>query len=165
MINRTADEDDLKGIYEEYLTYMSRYYVINHHDSWLAAALKNLKRHSAGDDRCIYAMKEAKTIIGFAFVNRHLRFNQNGFAVTEFYIGKDHERQGRGRTLAEHVFEQFPGNWEVAVTATNQAARLFWTRVISDYTRGEYVEKIAESFSGTGFLFNNGSLHKKHPGH
>ena len=100
-------------------------------------------------------LKESEIIIGFALVNKHLRFNHDGFAIAEFYIQKDHERNGCGRRLAEYVFAQFPGNWEVAVSLKNNSALAFWKQVVSSYTYGKFIEKKTCSFSGYGFLFNN----------
>jgi predicted acetyltransferase len=155
MIVRIENIDEIKPIYGEYLNYMSQFFEINDHNSWYESALKNLQRYSAEDDRHVYILKESESIIGFALVNKHLRFNNDGFAVAEFYIQKKHERKGYGRRLAEHVFEQFSGNWEVAVSLKNNSAREFWEQVVSSYTNGKFVEKRTSSFSGNGFVFNN----------
>ena len=155
MIVRIENIDEIKPIFREYLNYMSQFYEINDQDSWCEGALKYLQRYSIEDDRHIYIMKEAGSIIGFALVNKDLRFNNDGFAVAEFYIQKDHERKGYGRKLAEHVFAQFSGNWEVAVSSKNRSAREFWKQVVSSYTYGKFTEKRTRSFSGYGFLFNN----------
>jgi predicted acetyltransferase len=155
MIVRIENIDEIKPIYGEYLNYMSQFFEINDHNSWYESALKNLQRYSAEDDRHVYILKESESIIGFALVNKHLRFNNDGFAVAEFYIQKEHERKGYGRKLAEHVFEQFSGNWEVAVSLKNNSARKFWKQVVSSYTNGKFIEKRTSSFSGSGFVFNN----------
>jgi predicted acetyltransferase len=155
MIARIETIDEIKPIFKEYLAYISQFFVIADYDSWCEGALKHLQLYTIKDDRHIYIIKESEDIIGFAFVNKHLRFNNDGFAVAEFYIQKDHERKGYGRRLAEHVFEQFPGNWEVAATLKNKSARVFWKKVVSSYTHHKFIEKRKSSFSGYGFLFNN----------
>jgi predicted acetyltransferase len=76
--------------------------------------------------------------------------------VAEFYIQKNHEKKGYGRKLAEHVFEKFPDNWEVAVSLKNKSALVFWTQVVSSYTNGKFIKKWNPSFCGYGFVFNNG---------
>ena len=114
MIIKQKSIDKIKPIFKEYLNYMSQFFKIFDHTSWCEGAFKNLQRYRAEDDCHIYVLMESESIIGFALVNKHLRFNNDGFAIAEFYIQKDHERQGYGRQLAEHVFAQFYGNWEVA---------------------------------------------------
>ena len=155
MIARIETVDEIKSIYREYLDYMSQFSEIDNYDSWCKGALKNLQLYSIVNDRYIYILKESESIIGFVLVNKHLRFNDDGFAVAEFYIQKGHERKGYGRRLAEYVFAQFAGNWEVAVTSKNNSALIFWKQVVSSYTDGKFTEESKPSFSGYGFLFNN----------
>jgi predicted acetyltransferase len=155
MIARIETIDIIKPIFREYLGYMSQFFEINDYDSWCEGALKKLQTYPIEEDRHIYILKESESIVGFGLVNKHLRFNNDGFAVAEFYIQKDHERKGNGRKLAEHIFSQFSGDWEVAVTLKNDSAQVFWKQVVSSYTYGKFIEKRKSSFSGYGFLFNN----------
>ena len=155
MIARIETIDEIKPIFREYLNYISQFFEINDHESWCEGALKNLLRYSVEDGRHIYILIESDSIIGFALVNKHLRFNNDGFAVAEFYIQKEHKRKGYGRKLAEHVFTQFSGNWEVAVSLKNNSAQEFWKKVVSSYTDGKFTAKKTISFCGYGFVFNN----------
>lgn len=155
MITRLENTDCIIPIFKEYLEYMSHYFVVNDHDSWCNGALKNLNKYSTDPDRFIYVVKASGLIIGFSLVNKHLRFNKDGFAVAEFYIQKAYARKRAGSRLAEYVFEQFPGNWEVAVTSNNHSAGTFWKQVVSAYTHDNYSEKVINTFDGCGFLFNN----------
>jgi len=134
---------------------MSQFFEIFDHTLWCEGALKNLQRYSAEDDCHIYVLMESESIIGFALVNKHLRFNTGGFAIAEFYIQKEYTKKGYGRRLAEHVFEQFTGNWEVAVSLKNNLARKFWKQVLSSYTNNKFIEKKTKSFNGHGLIFNN----------
>ncbi|MCD4721722.1 MAG: GNAT family N-acetyltransferase [Desulfobacula sp.] len=154
MITRIETIDEIKPIYREYLDYMSQFFEIHDFDSWCKGALKNLQHYLIADDRYIYILKESESIIGFALVNKHFRYNNDGFAVAEFYIQKDHERKGHGHKLAEHIFAQFTGNWEVAITLKNKAALVFWEQVVSSYTNGKFIKKRTDSFKGYGFIFN-----------
>lgn len=154
MITRIKTVDEIKPMYKAYLDYMRQFFKIYNFDSWYKSALKNLQRYTMVDDRYIYILKQSESIIGFALVNKHFRFNTDGFAIAEFYIQKDHERKGYGRKLAEHVFSQFSGNWEVAVTLKNKTALMFWEQVVSSYTKGKLIKKKNASFNGYGFVFN-----------
>ena len=156
MITQIKTIDKIKPVFREYLKHMSQFFEIIHYDSWCEGALKNLQFYSMADDRHIYILKESDAIIGFAMVNKHFRFNTDGFAVAEFYIQKNHGRKGYGRSLAEHVFAKFPGNWEVAVALTNKSALVFWEQVVSSYTGGKFIKEKNASFCRYGFVFNNG---------
>ena len=166
MIIQIDTINGIEPIYKEYLAYMRQFFDIVHYDSWCESAMKNLQRYSNSDDRHIYILKESNTIIGFALVNKHLRFNSDGFGVSEFYIQKGYQKKGYGRKLAEHLFEAFKGNWEIAVSLTNTSALLFWEQVVSVYAKGEYVKRKKASFNGYGFVFNSesGSVNSQGPG-
>ena len=155
MIARIETIEEIKPIFRKYLDYMSQFYKIGDYDSWCERALKNLQKYSIADDRHIYILKRSESIIGFALINKHFRFNNDGFAMAEFYIQKGHERKGCGRKLAEYVFAQFTGMWEVAVTLKNKSALLFWEQVVSSYTDEKFKKKRTASFKGYGFVFNN----------
>jgi len=155
MIDLLENTADIVTIFKDYLEYMSHYFVVNDYDSWCKGALKNLNKYSTDPDRYIYIVRESESIIGFAFVCKHLRFNLDGFAIADFFIQKAHMRKKTGSRLAEYVFKQFPGNWEVAVTSNNHIAKIFWIQVVSSYTHNNYSEKVINTFDGSGFLFNN----------
>jgi predicted acetyltransferase len=155
MISKIQTIEEIVPIFTEYLGCVGRFYELFDFNGWRSKALKNLKRDFLTGDQQIYRLRESGDIIGFAQVNKHLRFNLNGVAIAEFYIGKDHARRGFGRKLAEHVFSQYSGNWEVAVSGNNREGFLFWKQVISDYTSGKYMEKKHAVFKGSGFLFDN----------
>ncbi len=146
--------DEIKPIFLEYLGHMSRFFEIKHFDSWCDGALKNLARYPMADDRQIYILKESTGIIGFSLVNKHRRFNPDGFAIADFFIQNNYQNKGHGRQLAEHVFSQFSENWEVAVSVKNKSALAFWEQVIDSYTGGHFIKKETAAFSGYGILFN-----------
>ena len=155
MIERTETIEIVKPIFGEYLNYVSQFYEIKNYGPWCDGAIKNLQRYSVEEGRYIYILIESGSVIGFALVNKHLRFNHDGFAIAEFYIQNEQSRKGYGRKLAEHVFAQFPGHWEIAVALKNNSALVFWKQVVSSYTNGTYLEKKTDTFSGSGFVFNN----------
>jgi len=155
IIAQTKTIDKMKPIFMEYLEHMSQFYEIKNYEGWCIGAIKSLEEYTVSCDRRIYLAMESGRIIGFALVSKHLRFNRDGFGLAEFYIRKRYSRKGHGRRLAEHLFERYLGNWEVAVTMKNKAAQAFWEDVVSSYTRGGFIKKSNNSFNGYGFIFNN----------
>ncbi len=153
MISKLGTIEDIFPMYTAYLQGMSQHYNIHDLDGWLEAALKNLKKNESANP--VFIIQEADEIMGFAMVSTHLRFNDQGRAIAEFHIQKDHGRNGYGRSLAEFVFDQFPGQWEVALTLKNTGAMGFWKQVVSSYTSGDFVEKNKPSTDMYGFLFEN----------
>lgn len=155
MITQIKTIEEIKPIFIEYLDCISQFLEIKDHFAWKEVALKNLKEYVVEADRYVYIIRESESIVGFALVNKHLRFNNDGFAVAEFYIQKQYQGQGKGRKLAKYIFSQFLGNWEVAVSMQNNLGQEFWRQVLISYTDGKFLEKKISSFNGIGFVFNN----------
>ena len=151
MIIRTRRIEDIKPAFLTYLAYMHQFFEIDNFEAWCNTAVKNLNAYSISDDHHLYTVNKDSTIIGFALVNRHLRFIENGFAVADFFIQPAQTRQGHGRRLARHIFSRLPGKWEVAVTSTNKKALKFWEPVVSEYTNGTFIKKNKASFTGYTF--------------
>lgn len=147
--------DTIKPIFKTYLGVMSQFFDIYNFDKWCASAIKNLDVYSNNDYCHIYVIKKTDLIIGFIFINGHLRFNHDGLGVAEFFIQNDYAKKGYGRKLAQFAFNRFPGPWEIAVTKKNKSGTLFWKQVISSYTHGHYSVKEKPTFKGSGFVFNN----------
>ncbi len=133
---------------------MSQFLDIAHYDPWIERAVTNLTGYFHAADCHVYILEKKRAVIGFALINRHLRFSTDGHAVAEFHIQKEYERNGHGRRLAEYVFEQFRGNWEVAVALKNKPAQAFWEQVVSSFTGGRFSREVNTSFNGLGLIFN-----------
>ena len=71
------------------------------------------------------------------------------FDMGEFFIARQHCRQGIGRRVATALFDAFGGRWEVRQMPANTPAQHFWRRVIADYTGGAFTET-REAFAAYG---------------
>jgi predicted acetyltransferase len=70
---------------------------------------------------------------------------------------RKYRRHGIGKQAAYFIFDQFRGKWEVAQIAANPDARLFWRKVIGEYTGGKFEEVVLddEQWKGTAQAFEN----------
>ncbi|MBW4423802.1 MAG: GNAT family N-acetyltransferase [Nostoc desertorum CM1-VF14] len=93
-------------------------------------------------ERHPFLVKVDEKLAGFVLVNQHTYLHQDNDAtsIAEFFILKKYRSQGIGEQVATHIFDQFPGNWEVRQTALNLGAQAFWSKVISQYTNGAFKE-------------------------
>jgi predicted acetyltransferase len=55
---------------------------------------------------------------------------------------KKYRRTGIGKAVAEQVFNLHKGQWEVYQKESNKPAQLFWNKIISEYTKGEFKERV-----------------------
>ncbi len=69
---------------------------------------------------------------------------QIDYRMSEFFVAHKHRRLGVGRDAATLIFNRFAGQWEVTEYLRNPGAVGFWRRVIAEYTRGKYLERIVD---------------------
>lgn len=48
--------------------------------------------------------------------------------------------KGIGKSVAQQIFEMFPGNWLIHEMWNNYKAQAFWRSVVNAYTNGHYEE-------------------------
>ena len=96
---------------------------------------------------------------GFALVSAEIVSlqNQGGRCIREFFIVKRYRRKSVGKTVATTIFSMYPGKWEVRVVRTNLPAKVFWERVISEYSEDRYncEERNDETWRGSIFSFQS----------
>jgi predicted acetyltransferase len=96
-------------------------------------------------DRHPYLVRVAGKIAGFALV----RVEEDDAGVpyadmAEFFILKKYRGQGVGQAVAFHLFDLYPGKWEVSEIARNLPAQAFWRKVIERYSGGQFEEVVMD---------------------
>ena len=79
---------------------------------------------------------------GFALVDARVKIGVLGHWMDQFFILKKHRGSGVGSTLAVRVFSTLHGYWEIGQMPSNLQAQAFWRRVVGEYTKGGYSERL-----------------------
>jgi predicted acetyltransferase len=81
-------------------------------------------------------------LAGFALVARYnyLTGQKDSWVLAEFFVMRKYRHQGVGEYVARHIFNQFPGKWQVAQIPENAPATTFWRKVITRYTQNNFQE-------------------------
>src|SRR4051794_26425212 len=61
-------------------------------------------------------------------------------SIGEFFVLRNYRRKGIGKFVANRIFNMFPGKWRVSQMEDNQPSKEFWRKVISEYTKRDYLE-------------------------
>jgi predicted acetyltransferase len=104
-----------------------------------------LARWFADSSAHLLLILKASTPAGFAMVARGgPAFGKSpvDFRMAEFFISRPQRRLGVGRTAVPLILDRFAGRWEIVEYQRNPAAVDFWRRVVSQYTRGDYQERV-----------------------
>ncbi len=93
-------------------------------------------------DRSPFLVRVNSNLAGFVLVARYnyLTGLKDGWVLAEFFILRKYRHQGVGEYVAHYIFDQFPGNWQVAQITENTGAVAFWRKVIARYTLNNFHE-------------------------
>jgi predicted acetyltransferase len=98
--------------------------------------------------RCPFIIRVDGKLAGFVLVNQNTYLQTSEWAISEFFIMRKYRKHGVGKVVAFSMFDQFSGKWEVHELESNIPSQLFWRKVISEYTQGQYTEtKISDERS------------------
>jgi predicted acetyltransferase len=155
MITRTDNIDWVRPLFEQYIWHMKQYYEIDDVSAWIEQANKYYDLYRTDTDRIVYVSVMNDELSGFALVNSVCFFLEAGKSIAEFYIKPEKHNNGYGRKLAEFVFEQHPGQWEIRVSSRNKDAYMFWSKILTQYMGKKFAVETSESYEGHAFIFNN----------
>jgi predicted acetyltransferase len=98
-------------------------------------------------------------LAGFVLVNEYcyLVKEPGTRSLGEFFVMRKYRRKGVGRAAAVMVFDKFPGKWEIIQHGGNEPSKVFWRRVIDEYTQGDFrQDKVTtEEWEGQALIFDN----------
>lgn len=92
-------------------------------------------------ERHPFFIKLRGQLVGFVLARE---FAPQKFSVAEFFVMRKYRRLGIGRCAAFLLFDTFAAEWHVAQEEANLPARLFWRKVVSQYTGGDFKEGVSE---------------------
>jgi len=104
------------------------------------------------ENRHPYLLKFNNELAGFVLV----RFNEeNMYEIAEFFVLNKYRRFGAGTYMANEMFEKYKGRWEIRTLLKNKRAQDFWRKVVNDFSKGNYSEKLIRNNSRYAFYFEN----------
>lgn len=111
------------------------------------------------ENRKAYFVKVSGQYAGFVLVNDYcyLVEDKQARAIAEFFIMRKYRRKGIGHKAAALAFDTHQGIWEVLQHGNNEASKVFWKHVISQYTNENYSirDVVTEHWKGEGIIFDN----------
>ena len=87
-----------------------------------------------------YIIKKEDKYVGFVLVKIINSNARSYYSIAEFFILKKYRLKGIGKAIAFNIFNLHKGEWEVFQKETNKPAQIFWNKVISEYTKGQFKE-------------------------
>ena len=112
-----------------------------------------------------YLMQYQGKWAGLAVVNLKSYLNDDPHVkdIAEFFLMKLYRKRRIGLLMASHLFDLFPGKWEVRQFPEATEARAFWLRVISHYTNQHFKDEFIDHSRWKGhiqtFFSKNNEIH------
>lgn len=98
----------------------------------------DLKPYFEEDSRGVYLVRVNQELAGFVLLNQIVFDKHSDWNMGEFFILAKFQGKGVGSYVAQAIWDQYPGIWEVPVIPENHTALAFWHRFISEYTQDHY---------------------------
>jgi len=67
--------------------------------------------------------------------------NDTYYSMAEFFVMRKYRGKGVGKQAALKLLDMFSGKWHIGQTHGNKPAQVFWNKLISDYTGGDFTEE------------------------
>lgn len=88
-----------------------------------------------------YIVRVNDAIAGFVLIKEVKNEIRKYNYLAHFFIMRKYRRQGIGKEVAIKLFNSLQGEWELNQLERNKPAQKFWTKIINEYTNGNYKEK------------------------
>jgi predicted acetyltransferase len=97
------------------------------------------------NNRLPYLIKHEGKHVGFVLVRYiEIEDKEPHYSIAEFFIMKKYRRLGFGKEVAIKIFDVHKGHWKVFQMEKNVPAKLFWNKVINEYTEGIFSDRIEQ---------------------
>ncbi len=144
-------KDVIKNLMQFYMYDFSEFVDVDVEADGLFAAYKNLDEYWNDENRFSYIIQKDEIYIGFVLIRYIEEQQRNLFSIAEFFVMKKYRRKGIGKSIATQIFNSNKGKWEVFQKESNKPAQLFWNKIINDYTKGDFKERLEDGKLIQGF--------------
>jgi predicted acetyltransferase len=151
---KSAPEVKLRAATKEDLDCVEMLMQFYHYDAseWISLdvtdngryAFRSIERFWQGTDQFPFVILVDGAIAGFAVVDKEVTSAGTDFNVAYLFVLRRFRGQRVGYLVAQQLFTQFRGRWEVYQVEQNVDAIRFWRRVIGDFTQGNFEERALE---------------------
>jgi predicted acetyltransferase len=132
------EKDVLRNLMEKY-DYEFSQYLDSDVNNFGLYGYKYLDHYWTDENRFAYFIKVNNKLAGFIMINNHGDIKQEtDNSIAEFFVMYKYRKLGVGTYAMKYVFNKFKGKWQIGYTPKNKIAKIFWNKIVSEYTQGNY---------------------------
>lgn len=102
----------------------------------------DFKIYFTAENRRAFLIKVDDELAGFVLLHKQIKDDKFCWNMGEFFVLARFQGKGIGAQIANKIWQQFQGVWEVSVIPENTPAYVFWKRVIAAYTNEQFTESV-----------------------
>jgi predicted acetyltransferase len=136
-------KDIIRNLMQFYIYDFSEFVNCDVEENGLYGAYPYLEDYwTEANHRFPYVIKQDDKYAGFVLVRFIESEERNYFSIAEFFIMKKYRKAGIGKSVAKQIFNLHKGQWEVYQIESNKPAQIFWSKVIDEFTHGQYRDRV-----------------------
>ena len=90
-------------------------------------------------DRYPFFIKVNSKLAGFIMVNNYPEIKlDTDYTLSELFIVYKYRRNGIGEYVVNYILNNYKGKWQLKYHPKNKISKIFWNKVIKNYTKGKY---------------------------
>jgi predicted acetyltransferase len=95
--------------------------------------------------RFAYFIKVNNKLAGFLMISEHKEIEmETYYTMNEFFVMYKYRKMGIGTYAVKEIFNKYKGKWYIGYTPRNIISKIFWNKIVGEYTNGKY-EKIKDN--------------------
>ena len=102
----------------------------------------DFKHYFVDTDRRAYLVKVNEELAGFVLLYQIGKQPKIQWHIGEFFILARFQHRGIGLMVAQQIWQQHPGSWEVTVIPENKRALRFWRKAIASIKKDNFIEEL-----------------------
>ncbi len=102
----------------------------------------DLKIYFTEENRQAFLIKVGEELAGFVLLRKQNKEEKVCWEISEFFVFGKFQGKGIGEQIAQDIWKQFPGFWQLSIIPENTPAYGFWKYVIAKYTNQRFTESV-----------------------
>jgi predicted acetyltransferase len=89
--------------------------------------------------RFSYFIKVNGKLVGFIMIGDYeeIKLDTN-YSLYNFFVMYKYRKHGIGKHVVKYILDKYKGKWQLKYHPKNEISKIFWNKVIGEYTNGKY---------------------------
>lgn len=145
-----VEKNKLEKLLQLYLHDLSVYFPITFDSSKCEYIYDDLEKYF--DNNYAYFIKNEQKILGFVLIDDN---KNNNYEISEMFVLNNYKGKKVGENAVVKMFDMYKGNWVIKAVPSSPIAEKFWTKIVDNYTKGNFKIKHTGKYARAELYFSN----------